>query len=97
MIKKLIQTLIIVSVYGLLFSGCEQLNLPYFKPSVPPDPCDPASSLYEHGHHYIDRDMINRDGQVDPMKLFQAVDPKNSPCNPLNSKSSDETPLDRRD
>lgn len=78
----------ILLVVSITLSSCEELNLPYFKTSIPPDPCDPATGLYDHGTHYINRDMLNSEGQVDPARLFEAVDPENSPCNPVHQEEN---------
>lgn len=79
----------LVSVTALLLlTGCNDLSIPFFHRTVPPEPCDPASSLYQGDNHYIDREMLDEEGQVDYRKLFQAVRPESSPCDPLHDRES---------
>ena len=55
------------------------------------DPCDPAANVYMDGEHYIDRDFLNNDGQIDQRVWFEKSRPENSVCDPLlSSKKSPE-------
>ncbi|GBF51321.1 hypothetical protein LPTSP4_28530 [Leptospira ryugenii] len=48
------------------------------------DECNPIADYYENGSHYIRRDLVTDDGNLDYKKLLEETQPENSNCYPAN-------------
>ena len=46
--------------------------------------CNPVADFYENGAHYIRRDLVTDDGNIDYKKLLEETKPENSNCYPAN-------------
>ncbi len=46
--------------------------------------CNPVADYYDGSAHYIRRDLVTDDGNIDYKKLLEDTDPTNSICNPAN-------------
>ena len=70
----------------VLFCSCEKIRHLRGK-STPIDPCDPISNYYDGDTHYIERDFVSDDRNIDQNRLLEAQRVQNSPCDPLHKKS----------
>jgi len=59
------------------------------------DPCDPASNVYEGDDHYVERDFINEDGELDYDRWFKSRKMSASECDPLNRTGQHIPEIDR--
>ncbi len=50
----------------------------------PIDPCNPISDYYDGKTHYIRRDLVTDEGNLDYKKLLEDTKPQNSECYPAN-------------
>ncbi|WP_246047029.1 hypothetical protein [Leptospira ognonensis] len=50
----------------------------------PMDPCNPIADYYDGKTHYIRRDLVTDDGNLDYKKLLEDAKPENSECYPAN-------------
>jgi hypothetical protein len=48
------------------------------------DECNPIADYYDKGSHYIRRDLVTDDGNLDYKKLLEDTKPENSECYPAN-------------
>jgi hypothetical protein len=69
----------------LIIISCDMIVNPY-APLDKIDPCDPAANTYSDGKHFIERDYLNEDSQIDYKKMMENLDKRSSPCDPLNPK-----------
>ncbi len=61
----------------ILFSNCKK------KQFSDVNECDTIGNYYENKEHFIKREFVNDDGEVDYKKLFQKYKGKETICNPL--------------
>jgi hypothetical protein len=78
--NKILKPLLYLSVVS-----CDKIVNPY-APLDKIDPCDPASNTYSDKKHFIERDYLNEDRQIDYKKMIENLDKRSSPCDPLNPK-----------
>jgi hypothetical protein len=62
----------------------------FFFPIQEFHPCDPLYNYYENKKHYIDKDLLTDEGNIDYLKIIESQTKLyKSPCDPLNKKSND--------
>jgi hypothetical protein len=70
-------------LFPFLLISCDAILSP-FASLQEIDPCDPASNTYADKKHFIERDFLNEDRQIDYKKMFKIGDKRSSLCDPLN-------------
>lgn len=83
---------LLVLICLLFLVSCDKIRHLRGK-STPIDPCDPISNYYDGDTHYIERDFVTDDKNIDQNRLLEAQRIQNSPCDPLRKKS-DSAPSD---
>lgn len=73
----------------LAFASCNKIKQWRSEPSAI-DPCDPVSNYYDGDTHFIERDFVTDDKNIDQNRLLEAHRPHNSPCDPLRKKAHPE-------
>lgn len=64
-------------VFLILFSNCKKKQI------VEVNDCDTIGNYYENKEHYIKREFVTDDGEIDYKKLFQKYKGSETICNPL--------------
>jgi len=77
----------------LAFCSCDRIRHLRGK-TVPIDPCDPVSNYYDGDTHYIERDFLTDDRNIDQNRLLEADRIQNSPCDPLSKKTGPDSRSD---
>lgn len=77
------KTPLLASFVSLFAISCpEEIPNPFAKPT-PVDPCDPSAEVYIDGKHFIERDSVDPEGNIDFEHYYKSLEPGNSPCDPL--------------
>jgi hypothetical protein len=71
-----------------LFSlaGCQKIKSLWSHGESKIDPCDSVSNYYEGDRHFVERDFVTQDRNLDYRKLFEADKIQNSPCDPVHGR-----------
>lgn len=76
----------LVLLLALTLPGCHRIKALFVKEDLALDPCDPISNHYEGDRHFIERDFVTNDRNIDYRKMFEADKVYNSPCDPIRGR-----------
>lgn len=78
-----------ISVLFFAFTACD-IPTPFLDDMTREDVCDPAYNMYLGDRHFIERDFVTRDGNIDFNRYLEISKPQASPCDPLYNMSEAE-------